>query len=620
MKLLLEDIEYLITMSMKKFRLTRAGAEKVTQKVQNMLEHNDAALLYDIAYTINYKNNTPFIRKILAHILECFTYIYRKEEYKEFQKELEKIYWDFQTDLFIQLCDNTHQIEERNDAARRILLHTSKRLSTTLDTQELMIANISHEMRTSLNAIYGYLSFIDEKDILRTEEKNYLRKASSATNSLKALVSDILNVTKLNSGQIEIIEESFWLDKMILKCIDNVSLELKGKPAITLKTNIDFLATKVYGDQNHIMEIIINILSNAIKYTEKGFIELSLDYHEIKNNMISIQIQINDSGIGMTPEQVEQIFAPYSRFKTEKKGLGLGLHIAKELAKKLNGKLKVESTFGEGSQFCFQVNLKIDKDIKIDLKGKKVCYYIGDDSVNLEKKMNFMRESGADLHIFDNESKFIHSLLTNESCEPDYAMIITDRGGYAKFDALIYYLRTLDIFKKTIFIAEKIPSDISLNYFSKTYEYIAPISIYNKKKNKITNKKSEITNDSISILAVDDTETNLEILKMFIGKLFPNIIVDVALGGYEAIGMYKIKKYNLVFLDLKMPGLNGFEVLSKLRQIRSDTTVYAFTADVYKSNYDKVIEAGFAGLMEKPLQPKMLKKIIQGILDESTSK
>jgi signal transduction histidine kinase/ActR/RegA family two-component response regulator len=616
MQLLEEDEHYFVAEIMEHFHVSKRSAKKIVRDLQTFLQHKDSTLLYDLAYAIYYYADVNFTKEILKHIIQFFTYLYDKEPYASCRGELQDLYYHFQSTLFTRMCDHTRQIEERSDTARKILLHTSKRLSETLDTQELMIANISHEMRTSLNAIYGYLSIIEERSILRGEEKNYLDKAGHATTTLKALVSDILNVTKINSGQIEIVKESFWLDKMVLKCIDNIAMELKQKPAITLETAMDFLPAKVYGDQNHIMEIVINLLSNAVKYTDKGFIRLLVRHRELPNGTIEVIFLVKDSGIGMTPEQIEHIFSPYSRFKTERKGLGLGLHIARELSQKLDGSLSVESTFGQGSAFEFSLKLKTEKEQKIDLVQKKVCFYIGrKESKNLKKKIAFLQKHGAMVYVFKDEAQFINHLLTLEESGPDFITIIANTEGYAKFDALIYYLKTLKRFQKTQFIAEKTGGDISLSYFDRIYEYLAPISTYNlslrKKGHQLGGKKK-----AISILAVDDTETNLEILKMFIHKVFPNASVDMATGGYEAIGMFKIKHYDLVFLDLKMPGLNGFDVLDKLKKINTIPSIYAFTADVYKSNFDKVLQAGFDGLLEKPLQPVALAKMIQKAIDE----
>ncbi len=616
MQLRLKDREYLISRITNSFSISRRRAEKIVIDLQNYIDGKGTVLIHDIAYAVYYYDDTGFLKASLEQVLEFFAYLCKEEYYLSYLEKLYSTYSRFQSDLLLQILEHSHRIEDKDNTTRKILIHTSKRLSKTLDIQELMIASISHEMRTSLNAIYGYITMINDAQVLSGEEQDHLSKADNATVVLKALVNDILNVTKINSGQIEIVKEEFWLDEMILKAIDNVSLELKSKPSILLNTSIDFISKKVYGDQNHILEILINLLSNAVKYTDEGSIQLTVQHQEISDDEIEVQYSVKDTGIGIEQDQIEHIFTPYSRFQKDRNGLGLGLHIAKELSKKLNGTLNIESKFGVGSKFTFTTKLKILDEYKIDLSGKNICFLNSQvPGNNFKKKVQFLKNNGARVRVFTSEKMFINQLLTLKDIKPHYISIIADNNSYSKFDALIYYLKTLDQFHNTVFIAEKTNGDISLKYFNHVYEQIAPASVYYRPI-KIENKFQAVDKNSLNILAIDDTETNLEILKMFIEKLFSIANVDIATGGYEGIGMYKVKKYDLIFLDLKMPGLDGFHVLEKLRNIDPSPMIYAFTADVYKSNFDRVKKAGFSGLLEKPIQPEILEKIIQGVLDE----
>ena len=616
MQIKTEDREYFISKITKSFPVSKRRAEKLITDLQRFIDGKGTVLVHDIAYAVYYYNDKEFLRASLQQVAEFFTYLYHKEYYAIFREELISVYSRFQGDLLLQMLEHAHRIEDKDNTTRKILLHTSERLGKTLDIQELMIASISHEMRTSLNAIYGYITMIDDTKVLKGEEKDYLAKADNATVVLKSLVSDILNVTKINSGQIEIIKDKFWLDEMAIKAIDNISIELKNKPNIILNSSIDFLSKKVYGDQNHILEILINLLSNAVKYTDEGDIELTIQHKELSDDYIEVIYRVKDSGIGIKQDQIDYIFTPYSRFQKDRNGLGLGLHIAKELSKKLKGTLTVESEFGIGSLFTLTTKLKIIQEHKINLIDKNICFLNSQEhGINFKKKVTFLKDNGANVKVFTSETKFINQLLTLKDIKPHFISILADNDSYTKFDALLYYLKTLDLFHDTVFIAEKTNGDISLKYFDYVYDHIAPVSVYDAhiKTESLLENSSK---DSINILVIDDTETNLEILKMFIIKIFSIANVDIATGGYEGIGMYKIKKYDLVFLDLKMPGLDGFKVLERLRSINSTPIIYAFTADVYKSNFDKVKKSGFSGLLEKPVQPEILEKIIRGVINE----
>ena len=216
----------------KGFKIPKRVFEVLLDEFDAFLLKDDRTFLYNVHYILFQKKNVEMTRKTLRSIVETFVFLYEDTDDEE-ERETVKKQFDLLFDmLFIQRCFYSKKIEERAKTAQKILLHTTERLSETVETQELMIANISHEMRTSLNAIYGYLRIIDESNTLIGEERQFLQKANHATLSLQSLVSDILNVTKLNSGQLEIQKEYFWIDEMLMQCVDNIALEMKKKKKV----------------------------------------------------------------------------------------------------------------------------------------------------------------------------------------------------------------------------------------------------------------------------------------------------------------------------------------------------------------------------------------------------
>jgi signal transduction histidine kinase/CheY-like chemotaxis protein len=576
------------------------------------LSHGDQKLIYDLHYYIFKKQDIGFTKKILNILILVYSYLYTESKTDKERLEINGYLNKITDILLIQRYSYLKKLDDQAKTSQNILIYISNRLDHILNTQELMIANISHEMHTSLNAIYGYLSIIERNNVLSGEEKYYLQKAHHATKSLQSLVKDILNVTKINSGQLEIQEEFFWLDSMLIRCIDNLSMELKEKKGLSFEVDSDFYPEEVYGDQAHIIEILVNLLSNAFKYTQKGHIRFSMKCRRLKKG-VEVVFSVKDTGIGMTPEQIENIFSPYSRFNMKEQGLGLGLHITKQLSDKLNGKLVVTSEPNKGSTFGFSIIFQRTKKPELDLSGVNISAFIDrKERKNIDKRLHLLKEMGAEVKEYGSEVEFISHLLNINTKAPKVVLISTESGDYSKFDALDYYLKTTRAFKNTFFIAENIKRNCSLKYFDEIYEHFSPIGIFEKLA--ITEESGkEKSRTKLSILAVDDIETNLDIFRLFLLKKYPNIDIDFASGGYEAIGMSKIKKYDLIFLDLKMPGLNGFEVLKKLKELGPTPPVYAFSADIYKSNYEKIREYGFTGLLQKPLEPEKLYKIIDKI-------
>ncbi len=465
---------------------------------------------------------------------------------------------------------------------------------------------------------------MDKKGVLSQEDKGYLDKANYAISILKRLVSDILNVSKINTEQMEIKEEPFWMDEMILKCIDSIILGV-NKKNITFRVDADILPYRLIGDQHHMMGIVVNLLSNAVKYTDNGYVHLSVKKELVPEEMemIKIVFRVEDSGIGMTQEQLKKIFDPYIRFKIEKEGVGLGLHIASKMADKLGGKLTVKSRLSEGSTFDFTINVKQDRRNPVNMHNKVLCFFNNEKEEKIsEQKRDCLKHFGAKIIYFTEEESFTDYLLSIKEEIPDIISISTYHEAYTKFDALIHYLKNITRFQKTHFIAERTKTMFPLEHFDKVYERFAPISAYIKflkLSDEQQDKTAQLSAKQIRILAVDDLETNLEILKLFITNKYPYVVLDLAMGGYEAIGMYKTQIYDIILMDLKMPGLNGFEVFEKFKVIKPLPSIYALTADVYKDTYDRVLSAGFSGLLEKPLQVDLLFEAIEKVIHEKNN-
>jgi len=616
MKLSEENRTYLIQRDMEVFDRSKEEATIFIQMLQNMLNGTDKVLLYELQYNIFKTKNDIYTRKLIKFFLEGSIYLYEcttNEKDKRTLLEHVKNFFDF---IFIQKCVYSREVEAQSQVSHHILKSVSERLNSVLQTQERMIASLSHEMRTSLNTIQGYLNIIEESGAVKGEQKFQLKKAIHGAESLRSLVKDILNVTKINSGQLEIEKSFFAVDEMLLQCIDHVSIQIKKKEHIRFEYKTMFTPFLVYGDQMHIMEIIINFLTNAFKYTKEGFVKLKMEFSQEPEG-INMVFSVTDSGVGMTSEQLQDIFNPYSRYQKNQQGLGLGLHITKQLAVKLGGKLDVESEVGKGTTFSFSYLFRKTKPLSIDVKDKKIYFYIDrkmQDSFYIQEKIRFLKQHGANVKVLKREGTLINFLLSTHKNVPDILSVHAEAESYSKIDALIYYLRSAKLFNKTLFIAESMHQDLSLKYFDELYEYCAPMSIYEKLQDNLHNEKKKINQRELSILVIDDTQTNLDIFRLFIQRDYPHANVDLAGGGYEGIGMCKAKVYDIIFLDLKMPGLDGFQVIRKLKELDQNLPpVYAFTADVYKSTYERVKEVGFSGMLEKPLDPTQLKKILEGV-------
>ncbi len=615
MKMTAKQRAYFVREMEETFGRSEAESNQMVEQLQRVLSGQDQEIVYALQYSLFRNEDHPeYVRKLIHFLFHGFSYLYRSAETEEEREQLHvgnEMLFNY---LFVDRYLYATTMERRSNAAQHILKNVSDQLNDLLTTQERMLANLSHEMRTSLNAITGYLALIEENHVLRGEEAQYLEKAQSGAQSLQSLVKDLLDITKLNSNQLEIHAEYFSPHAMLLDAINHVPI--MDNPHVVFGFVPAFFPYRVRGDKMHTMEVVINFLSNAFKYTEAGNVKLEMHVETLPRGA-QIGFRVTDTGVGMTPEQVENIFTPYSRYQMTKQGLGLGMYIAKQLTERLGGTLHVSSTPGAGSAFEVRFIFDDIQPVECPHRGKKIFVFLESEEARFaeDEKADFFRASGVDVQVYHDEAMVIGYLLDPQSETPDILVIHGTPSTYTKFDPLIYYLRSQRRFDRTLFLAEETGIPLPLKYFDEVCQYSFDVSRYCKIFTERSEKKREAVVESdttLRILVVDDITTNRDIFKLFVQKRYPHAEIDTAGGGHEALAMCRLVSYDVMFLDLKMPGLDGYQLLQRLQTDHPALPpVYAFSADVYKETYRRVKESGFTGLLEKPLQPEKLFALIE---------
>ena len=587
---------------------------------ERLKDAEDKRLFLEFRYII-FENSDPEYVKLLFKV---FHTIYR--EVAKLNRDnissqfLDTLFLDFYDDVFLKKCIEMTKRKDRNEVIHKVLRHLSKHQEKVLHTNQLMIANISHEMRTALSAIDGYGRIIEYNKFLDKDSKDYLKKIQQSTKTLTALVNDVLSISKLNSGQMEIEIEPFWVDEMMLQAISDVSEKAKSK-GLELSYDIPMLSSEFYGDRHRIYEIVINLLSNAIKYTSKGFVNISLKTFKDTNNYEVLHFNVKDSGLGISKDHQNTVFDPYRRYNNTEEGVGLGLHLSSQLSQKMGGNIELDSNLGVGSTFSFQIRLKKNSYSKKPLDGLNIFllqeYQSKSSNDAIESKVDTLKHLGAKVSCYSSGKKFANELFSQKEKKDDYPNIIaivTDDNDYLGYNELIGYIKHFGGYENSIFIAERTLNH-KLHHFNMVTKYEMPVSYYidiahEKRKNDTVKQSNQ---NSIRILAVDDIATNLELLKLFIKKEYPKVKIDLAICATEALDYYSKNDYNLLLLDLKMPEIDGFMLFEKLKKFKELPVTYALTADAYKETHQRVEETGFDGILTKPLNIEKLYKLIKEV-------
>lgn len=404
----------------------------------------------------------------------------------------------------IYLLINSSKVRENDELvrAKQIAEEASRAKSDFL-------ANMSHEIRTPINAILGMDEMII-REYEDTELRQYALNIRNAGNTLMSIINDILDFSKIESGKMELVPVEYDVSLLIY---DLVSMERPraDKKGLTFLVNADSrIPRTLYGDNIRLKQCILNILTNAIKYTENGTVIMTVGFSQVDEKHIRLYVSVKDTGIGIKPEDIERMFSPFERVDLARnrsvEGTGLGMSIVKRLLAMMDSKLEVQSEYGKGSEFSFGV----------------------------VQEVRSWREMG------DYESNFIHEAETE--------------------------------------------------------------NVYHE----------QFTAPTARILIVDDIEMNLTVAAGLLKQT--EIRVDTALGAKVALELTGKKEYDAVFIDDRMPGMSGVEMLRELRSRTGDPNsskpCIVLTANAIAGAKDSYMKEGFDDYLSKPIDGNEFEKML----------
>lgn len=542
-------------------------------------------------YTITYRTRFPLV--YLAETFMCMMIQYRIWCYQRQQQEL------------------LLKAEEANHAKSDFL------------------ANMSHEIRTPMNAIMGMCELVlNEKD-LSEEVRDNCNNIHLSGRNLLGIINDLLDFSKIESGKMDLVCDSYQVSSM-LNDIINMAMARKGDKAIELMVDCDpRIPDRLYGDEIRIRQVIINLLTNAIKFTHQGGILFCI--HARKESYgVNLIFTIKDSGIGIKEENLDKIFQSFSQVDTKKnrsiEGTGLGLAISKQLVRKMGGVLHVTSKYGEGTEFTVVIPQKVVEEkpmIQVREADKQDCLcYIRMDKFS----HSFVKETYAQLMEHIGESLGIHYCIcaTLEETKRelvsgrDYGHLFLGREEYQKSKK--YFDRLSEQIHITV-VQERMDRELLAENMRNVYKPFYVISIGNvingeklsfNPGNKETSGK-RFTAPGAKILVVDDNAMNL---KVALGLLKPyHMTIMTAESGPQAIEMVKSADYHLVFMDHMMPGMDGVEALHAIRALPGDyygkLPIVALTANAVSGAREMFLSEGFQDFVTKPIEMNAMERSLR---------
>lgn len=527
----------------------------------------------------------------------------------------------------------------REETQKEMLAQAVERAEAANHAKSDFLSRMSHDIRTPMNAILGMTSVatmhIDEKERVL----DALEKITISGKHLLGLINEVLDMSRIESGKVSLTEGAFNLSDTIesVLTVFRSQMDLKG---LALNAGIAKLEHEnVVGDEQHLQQIFMNIMGNAVKFTPSGG-KISIHIEEKPSNIDGYgcyEFTFEDTGIGMEPDYIQKIFEPFSRAADSRtgkiEGTGLGMSIAVNIARMMRGDIKVESELGKGSTFTVIVYLKLDDMTAADLavyNGLHVLV-VDDEETACESSCEMLRSLGMEAeYVFSGEEalerisaedgkRFTVVILDwkmpgKDGVETtkdirrvvgdDISIIIQSAYDWADIEAEALDAGVDAFIGKPLFksrLVRVLREALGLDHEEK----VSPLETYGQQD--FTGKR---------VLLVEDNEINIEVAKELLGMV--GIQVEMAMNGQLAVDAVSEKEpgyFDLIFMDIQMPVMNGYEAAKAIRAFgREDLEkipIVAMTADAFADDIRKAEEAGMNDHISKPVDIERLQEALR---------